>query len=567
VAVVGAIVVLVAVPVTLAGGASAAAPKTRALFAAVTGGSAHTCALTTKGAVKCWGINVFGEAGNGGQASSYRTPVDVVGLSRGVKAISAAGAAGDHTCALTGAGGVRCWGRNINDQLLVDAFLKRTPVALRGMSSGIRGVAAGYEHTCVLTTKREVRCWGTNSSGQLGNGRQTAAISPPVSVVGLGSGVEAIAVGGYPNGSTCAVTAGGGAKCWGADHHGQIGNGALKDWVASPADVVGLGSGVSAISIGYLHACALTSVGGVKCWGSNTVGQLGNGPSPTPNAPPSTTPVEVSGLARGVRQIAAGGNFTCALLGSGGVKCWGSNDHGQLGTGSTARESRVPVDVVGLRGKVKAIGVGLTHSCAVTTAGALQCWGWNELGQIGNGSSAKDVLAPAEVVAYDPTAAATKPDVSAKPATPSRALRAFVDQVAGVLAKSSAARKQLATALAAGFSCRISTAAAAARLGAVINARGGQLAALAQLRGRGPQASQALQLLRAALKHSVDADIHYRNGFAALGPRTCPLPPNRNFAQARTYDRRASEAKQRFVDAFNPLARSVGRHTWTARQI
>ena len=188
-------------------------------------------------------------------------------------------------------------------------------------------------------------------------------------------------------------------------------------------------------------------------------------------------------------------------------------------------------------------------------------------GQIGNGSKGKDVPAPADVVAYDPPAAAKKPSASKKAATPSRALQMFVDQVAGVLAKSSAARQQLASALAAGFSCKISTATAAARLGDVINARGGQLAKLARMRGPSAQSNQALQLLRLALKHSVDADIRYREGFAALGLRNCPLPPNRNFTLARTYDQRASEAKQRFAAAFNPLARSVGRRAWKAAEI
>lgn len=118
----------------------------------------------------------------------------------------------------------------------------------------------------------------------------------------------------------------------------------------------------TALAAGYHHTCALTG-GGVKCWGSNDSGQLGNGTTTD-----SSTPVDVAGLGNGVRAIAAGGGHTCALTAGGGVKCWGGNSAGQLGSGINT-DSNVPVDVLGLEGGVTALAAGGAHTCAVTSGG------------------------------------------------------------------------------------------------------------------------------------------------------------------------------------------------------
>ena len=144
-----------------------------------------------------------------------------------------------------------------------------------------------------------------------------------------------------------------------------------------------------AIAVGDRHTCAVTSVGSVKCWGTNWIGQLGDGTDT-----PRHTPVEVSGLSSGVIAVVAGATHNCALTSAGGVKCWGSNAYGQLGDG-TDTPRLTPVEVSGLTSEVTAIAAGDDHTCALTSAGRVKCWGRNDYGQLGDGTTGtSDVPVP-----------------------------------------------------------------------------------------------------------------------------------------------------------------------------
>jgi len=345
-------------------------------LAKIAGGNGFTCALTRAGGVKCWGSDEHGELGNGVSAASD-TPVNVVGLSSGVIGLAAGSF---HACALTSAGGVKCWGYNWDGQLgngilAFPGANQIAPVDVVGLSSGVVELSLGNSHSCALTSEGAVKCWGANDWGALGDGTQTTS-STPVNVSGLGSEVIGIALG---SGFTCALTSLGGVKCWGANPYGQLGNG-TNTASQTPVSVTGLSSGVIGLVTGNGHVCALTSVGGVKCWGLNAFGQVGDGTNTNRNIP-----VPVVGLSSGVIGLAAGGGHTCALTSAGTLKCWGRNLDGELGDSSNTNRNS-PVNVNGLAGNVTSVSKGEYHTCAVLGGiGPLRCWGNNWYGQLGTG--------------------------------------------------------------------------------------------------------------------------------------------------------------------------------------
>lgn len=351
----------------------------------ISAGDYHTCALTPAGGVKCWGLDDQGQLGNDAALSSKSKPVDVQGLTSGVASISAGG---QHTCAVTTAGAVKCWGRGSYGQLGTGALVSYspTPVAVQGLTSGIAAVTTGYSHTCALTAAGGLKCWGRDNYGQLGDNTTLANQAAPVDVLGLTSGVAAVTTGSY---HTCAVLASGGVKCWGRNDVGQLGINSYTN-KPTPNAVVGLSSGVKQVDAGFVHTCAVMSAGGVKCWGDDSLGQLGNG-QPLVE---SLVPGDVPGLA-GITSIAAGDSHTCALTSAGAVYCWGDNEAGQLGNTSAAAAQADPLQVTGLAG-VTALTAGWGHTCAIRAGGA-KCWGDNSDGQLGIGSTTNS-LTPVNVL-------------------------------------------------------------------------------------------------------------------------------------------------------------------------
>ena len=358
---------------------------------AVAAGFRHTCALTSAGGVKCWGANESGQLGNGTTTGSI-TPVDVTGLASGIVAIAAGG---HHTCAVTSAGGVKCWGLNDGGQLgNPGTQSSNTPVDVDGLAREVNAITAGAGWVCALTSLGGVKCWGWNHYGQLGNGTIDTTTSRPGDVSGLVSGVTEISANSL---HACALTGAGHVTCWGSTASSDSHRAATDSLV--PVNVSGIGDGVIAVSAGGLHACAITSGGGVMCWGANGQGELGDG-----STTGSASPVQVKDLTEQVTALAVGSTYdflpshTCALTSAGGVKCWGPNLEGQLGNGSKTNSSR-PVEASGLSNGITAIAVGGSHTCAITRAQQLKCWGSNSSGQLGNGSLI-DSPTPVDVVGF-----------------------------------------------------------------------------------------------------------------------------------------------------------------------
>lgn len=349
-------------------------------------GYLHSCRLTSAGGVLCWGDNSFGQLGDG-TLTNRATPVNVVGLSADVVELSAGGY---QTCAVTSAGAVKCWGANDLGQLGDGSSdSSPTPVDVVSLGAGVRSVASGYEHTCAVTSGGAVKCWGANESGQLGDGSTTNRPAP-VDVQGLASDVRAITAGGdYSGGQTCAVKTNGSVVCWGSNRYGQLGDGTTTNR-STPVPVTALAGGVDAVSAGDEHVCVLLDGGEVRCWGANLHGQLGNG-----STDGQVTPSPVSGLGSGVRSLSSGGLHTCAITNAKGVLCWGNNEYGQLGDGTTETRS-IAVPVAGLPSDVSLVKAGAKSSCALTGAGVARCWGDNESGQLGDGT-AKGSSTPVDV--------------------------------------------------------------------------------------------------------------------------------------------------------------------------
>jgi hypothetical protein len=442
-------------------------------FRYIDAGSYHSCGIATDEQLYCWGYNGDGQLGlPAGDAKPYPNLVPNVQRFRSVSG------GRYHTCGVTLSGGIICWGQNRDNR------------AIPGDPVSFQAVQAGLLHTCGLNMSREIWCWGSNGEGQVGPvwtplsgiitngptpagshtvalkgfsanqwlpygtvltqadffggsrivikdlqanalGQITVEMDAPTTVpmpdstevdvslatsipgavealVRVGDTYKAVTTGGL---HTCGIKENGTAWCWGFNAEGQLGtNGPLRIAPVPTQVVSQVGFRTDPmivppspdpdfplppgpfIAAGHEHTCALGQDGATYCWGLNENGQLGDGTTgshPTPHAVSAALIFE---------RITAGQRHTCGLTGAGTAYCWGDNTHGQLGDGTKVRHL-VPTPVSG--GQTFAyLKAGDLSTCGVTTTGVGYCWGDNEYGQIGNGLRTS-VLVPTKI-AFQP---------------------------------------------------------------------------------------------------------------------------------------------------------------------
>lgn len=363
------------------------------LASSVDTGDNHSCAVSS-GMVKCWGLNSSGQLGDNSAISSL-TPVVVSGITDAVQV----SAGSRHTCARLSNGTVWCWGDNVDGQLGNGSTTdSRVPVQVSGLSNAT-DISAGGGHTCAVRADGSSWCWGRNTEGQLGNSSNADSLVPAQVSTGLGVAPAAsISAGGL---HTCALLQDSTVSCWGSNLLNQLGNSGVTAVSRNiPVPVLSLTSAAS-ISAGTAHTCAeVASPQGVRCWGSNSSGQLAR--TWQVSGLPPFTPITSSPEALPVQgvstpsEVAAGSSHSCTILTDNSVLCWGENADGQLGNGNffgfvppdgvfPATSTIVPVAVSGLSSASQVAG-GQFHSCARLFTGQVMCWGRNTSGQLGDGT-------------------------------------------------------------------------------------------------------------------------------------------------------------------------------------
>lgn len=364
-------------------------------FANFSTGAQHTCGITVAGQLRCWGSNSSGELGYAD--SNPRTTVPStsvnVGVGRTVKRVSAS--QGNHTCALLDDNTVKCWGYNGYGALGYADTSNRPsppdPVVNLGSSNTAKSITTGIYHTCVILDTNSIKCWGNNTTGQLGYGDTTTRTSPAAAAIdlGVGNAAKEVVAG---SSHTCALLANDTIKCWGDSSSGQTGYGSTTTRLAPPTTAINLGTGRTAkrIAAGTAHTCALLDNDSVKCWGNNNYGQLGYGDTATRTAPPDTA-VNL-GTGRTAKRIAAGASHTCAWLDDDSIKCWGSASSGQLGYEDTNQRSAPPALAVNLgTGRLpRRLLASADHTCVLLTDNGIKCWGANTNGAFGLGTASEN---------------------------------------------------------------------------------------------------------------------------------------------------------------------------------
>ena len=370
-------------------GSVAVPPEATATWRQVDAGAAHTCAVRSDGRLFCWGRGDHGELGNGA-GDDHAHPVEVAG-GRTDWAVVSAGTF--HTCARRRTGQLYCWGMDDWGQLGDGgtSTSQSSPVEVVGGRTDWAGVAAGGGTTCAVRRSGRLFCWGDDSAAQLGDGGTNTSQPGPVEVVGGRTDWASVTVG---DGHTCARRTTSRLFCWGRDDHGQAGDdGGLDPARGTPVQVAGSRTDWTKVSAGTAHTCARRADGRLFCWGFGIYGQRADGTRVSDRA----APVQVVGARTDWASVAAGSQHTCARRSTGRIFCAGYDGAGQLGDGGEQTDRAVPVQVTGARTDWAVVTAGGSHTCALRVSGRLFCWGANAYGQLGDGGSAFSQPTPVEV--------------------------------------------------------------------------------------------------------------------------------------------------------------------------
>ena len=351
-------------------------------------GSGTTCAVIDEG-LFCWGIGSSFQIGDGTNINR-NSPVQIFPIQSNVSKVSVGER---HSCAIVNTE-VWCWGKNDNGQVGDSSFVDRSsPVKITSLGAGVEDLSLGGNHTCALKGGG-VYCWGLNSSGQLGDGTQINRNTPTL-VIAQGSTAQKISLG---NAHSCALV-NEELFCWGSNQYGQMNNLVSLNPFLTPTLIFGNSFNISDLALGENQVCMALQNKNVKCWGS---GYLGNGYEGDSTQWPS--PTEVSGLASNVTKIAKiqvlndDGNYQNCAIHNGGVKCWGDDGSGALGNGNPLTESLITVitipELSGVTDLALVTGTSNAGACAVLNGG-VQCWGAgfgsSPVSLIPNGSSVTEV--------------------------------------------------------------------------------------------------------------------------------------------------------------------------------
>lgn len=281
-----------------------------------------------------------------------------------------------HTCAINSSNNLKCWGRNQHGQLGDGTMTDKTVSTFIDSSVQYSQVSAGDAHTCAITTTGILKCWGKNSSGQLGDSTTTDRLTPIV--IDAGTNYSQISVSGNV---TCGITTANLLKCWGYNGFGAVGDGTIVDKdLPVTIDVVTY----SIVAVGAMHTCGITTAGLLKCWGLNDSGQLGDTTTANKVLP---TAIDVATTYTKIAVSSFTLYHSCGITTAGVLKCWGNNTYGQLGIGVIGTALAAP-QIVSAGTTFSDISVGYVHSCAVkSTTTELFCWGYNFFSQLGDYTS------------------------------------------------------------------------------------------------------------------------------------------------------------------------------------